>query len=122
MKKSIIINESEKQRILNMHSDPSLKRKMFEQSSDENKIEVYGSYDGKKLDQILIDNFIDTEGVDKTYKDPAIKDDFYNDYSSKFQDWLVKNGFKMSDINLSVGGKPEDIKRVNFLIKQKSWN
>jgi hypothetical protein len=31
MKREIIISESEKQKILNMHSNPELKRKLFEQ-------------------------------------------------------------------------------------------
>jgi hypothetical protein len=46
---------------------------------------------------------------------------FFDDYSTEYQDWLVENGFKMSDINLSVESKPEDIERVNNLIKQKGW-
>ena len=40
MKKSILISESEKQRILNMHSNPELKRKLFEQTTPQTSTEL----------------------------------------------------------------------------------
>ena len=77
--------------------------------------------DGKKLDQILISKFIEMENVGKEYNAPGMMGQFFDDYSTEYQDWLVENGFKMSDINLSVESKTEDIERVNNLIKQKGW-
>jgi len=77
--------------------------------------------DGKKLDQILISKFIEMENIGKEYNTPGMMNQFFDDYSTEYQDWLVENGFKMSDINLSVESKTEDIERVNNLIKQKGW-
>jgi hypothetical protein len=93
-----------------MHKTATMKQYLNEQIND-----------GKNLDQILISKFIEMGKAGKEYNTPGMMTQFFDDYSTEYQDWLVKNGFKMSDVNLSVGSKTEDIKRVNDLIKQKGW-
>jgi hypothetical protein len=110
MKRTIKLTESEKNRILEMHKTATMKQYLNEQIND-----------GKNLDQILISKFIEMGKAGKEYNTPGMMTQFFDDYSTEYQDWLVKNGFKMSDVNLSVGSKTEDIKRVNDLINQKGW-
>jgi hypothetical protein len=52
MKKSILISESEKQSILNMHSNPELKRKLFEQTTPQTSTEL--DPNGNPLDIVTI--------------------------------------------------------------------
>jgi hypothetical protein len=79
---------------------------------------------GNELEKILISKFVDENqpriGVE--YKDPSIRDDFFNEYSSEYQSWLAKNGFKMSDINLESGVDQSRLSQISNLIKQKGWD
>lgn len=109
--KKLIITEEEKNQIMGLYGKSNI---IIEQSTNS----------GDELEKILISKFVDENqpriGVE--YKDPSIRDDFFNEYSSEYQSWLAKNGFKMSDINLESGVDQSRLSQISNLIKQKGWD
>jgi|688.fasta_scaffold1439816_1 hypothetical protein len=79
--------------------------------------------DAQTIQMKLISKFVDEKKIGMEYKDPSMKDEFFNDYSAEYQDWLLKNGFKMSDIDIAAatGASQADLMRINNLITQKRW-
>jgi hypothetical protein len=55
--------------------------------------------DARTIQMKLISKFVDEKKIGMEYKDPSMKDEFFKDYSSEYQDWLIKNGFRIKNIS-----------------------
>lgn len=113
MKKEIIISESEKQIILNMHSNPELKRKLFEQPS-------FGAEKTKETETGLEEQIFELERIQYDLKQTLKelednKTTLGGKLIPRIKNWLTKNKLKKENeiIAKKIEQAQKDIESFN---------
>jgi hypothetical protein len=113
MKREIIISESEKQKILNMHSNPELKRKLFEQPA-------FGTEKTKETETALEEQIFELERIQNDLKQTLKeleqdKTTIAGKLIPRIKNWVTKNKLKKENevIAKKIEQAQKDIESFN---------